>query len=186
MDAFETIAARFFEVQGYWTRVGVKVEITKPEKVSVNNDSMPRPEIDVVAWKPSTNELLNIECKSYLDSNGVRLEHLHAPKDVKKDKFKLFNRAELRALVVTALIRQLRVEGLIIGQDPAVQFVLIAGKIYSDHEVKVRARCEECGWRLITPSELAQGVRTFAKRGYENDVITIVTKLLERNPSRSG
>lgn len=30
------------------------------------------------------------------------------------------------------------------------------------------------------------GVRTFAKRGYENDVITIVTKLLERNPSRSG
>ena len=184
MDAFETIAARFFEVQGFWTRIGVKVEITKQEKVALNNKSMPRPEIDVIAWKPSTNQLLIIECKSYLDSTGVRLEHLHGQDDVENDKFKLFNRAPLRALIVTALVRQLRDEGLIIGADPTVQFVLIAGKIYSDHEAKVRARCEECAWRLISPSELAQGVRKFAKRGYENDVITIVTKLLERNPAR--
>ena len=184
MDAFEVIAARFFEVQGFWTRIGVKVEITKPEKVALNNKSMPRPEIDVVAWKPSTNELLIIECKSYLDSTGVRIEHLHGNDEVENDKFKLFNRAPLRALVVTALIRQLRAEGLIVGPDPTVQFVLIAGKLYSDHETKVRARCAECGWRLIGPVELAQGVRRFAKRGYENDVITIVTKLLERNPAR--
>jgi hypothetical protein len=184
VDAFETIAARFFEVQGFWTRVGVKVEITKPEKVALNNKSMPRPEIDVVAWKPSTNQLLIIECKSYLDSTGVRLEHLHGLDNIEKDKFKLFNRAALRALIVTALVRQLRAEGLVVGGDPSVQFVLIAGKICSGHEAKVRARCEECGWRLITPSELGQGVRRFAKRGYENDVITIVTKLLERNPVR--
>ncbi len=55
---------------------------------------MPRPEIDVVAWKPSTNQLLIIECKSYLDSTGVRVEHLHGRKN---DKFKLFNRGALRA-----------------------------------------------------------------------------------------
>lgn len=183
MDAFEVIAARFFEVQGFWTRIGVKVEITKAEKVALNNKSMPRPEIDVVAWKPSTNELLIIECKSYLDSTGVRVEHLHGRDEVENDKFKLFNRAALRATIVRALVRQLRDEGLIVGGDPSVQFILIAGKIYSRHETKVRARCEACGWRLITPSELAQGVRRFAKRGYENDVITIVTKLLERNPA---
>jgi len=184
VDAFETIAARFFEVQGYWTRIGVKVDITKPEKVALNNASMPRPEIDVVAWKPSTNQLLVIECKSYLDSTGVRVEHLHGRADVENDKFKLFNRAALRAAIVTALIRQLRAEGLFVGPDPAVQFILIAGKIYSDHEAKVRACCDEVGWRLIAPSELAAGVRKFARRGYENDVITIVTKLLERNPTR--
>lgn len=116
MDAFETIAARFFEVQGYWTRVGVKVEITKPEKVAVNNTSMPRPEIDVVAWKPSTNRFLVIECKSYLDSTGVRLEHLHGQEDVENDKFKLFNRAALRGLIVTALVRHFRAEGSLPGQ----------------------------------------------------------------------
>ncbi|HEX6642587.1 MAG TPA: hypothetical protein VF215_15820, partial [Thermoanaerobaculia bacterium] len=141
-----------------------------------------RPEIDVVAWKPSTNQLLIIECKSYLDSTGVRAEHLHGDDAVENDKFKLFNRAPLREMIVMALIRQLPAEGLIIGGDPTVQFVLIAGKIYSKHEAKVRAKCDEEGWRLITPTELANGVRQFANRGYENDVITIVTKLLERHP----
>jgi hypothetical protein len=184
MDAFETIAARFFEVQGFWTRIGVKVEITKAEKVALNNKSMPRPEIDVVAWKPGTNQLLIMECKSYLDSTGVRIEHLHGEADAENDKFKLFNRVALRELIVVALIRQLRAEGLLLGPDPSVQFVLIAGKIYSDHGPKLRAQCEDHGWRLIGPDELAQGVRRFAKRGYENDVITIVTKLLERNPAR--
>lgn len=184
VDAFETIVARFFEVQGFWTRVGVKVEITKPEKVALDNKSMPRPEIDVVAWKPGTNQLLIIECKSYLDSTGVRVEHLHGDPAYENDKFKLFNRAALRTLVVQALIRQLRAEGLLVSPDPTVQFVLIAGKIYSKHEEPVRAKCEAAGWRLITPTELADGVRRFAKRGYENDVITIVTKLLERNPPK--
>jgi hypothetical protein len=131
---------------------------------------MPRPEIDVVAWKPGKNQLLIIECKSYLDSTGVRLEHLHGQADAENDKFKLFNRGALRELVVAALIRQLRAEGLIVGSDPSVHFVLIAGKIYSDHGAKLKARCEEHGWRLIGPAELAQGVRRFAKRGYENDV----------------
>jgi hypothetical protein len=184
VDAFETIAARFFEVQGFWTRIGVKVEITKPEKVALNNTSMPRPEIDVVAWKPATGQLLIIECKSYLDSTGVRVEHLHGDPAVENDKFKLFNRAALRELIVKALIRQLRAEGLLIGPDPAVQFVLVAGKIYAKHKELVPAACAAAGWRLIGPSELAKGVRTFASRGYENDVITIVTKLLERNPPR--
>ena len=181
MDAFEVIAARYFEVNGYWTRIGVKVELTKPEKVALNNQSMPRPEIDVIAWKPATNELLIIECKSYLDSFGVRAEALHGRNDVKDDKFKLFNRAPLREMVVRALIRQLRDEGLLGAEEPSVQFVLVAGKIYSDHESRVHELCSAAGWRLITPSELADGVRKFADRGYENDVITVVTKLLERN-----
>jgi hypothetical protein len=35
MDAFEHIAARLFEAQGYWTRIGYSVEITKEQKVLV-------------------------------------------------------------------------------------------------------------------------------------------------------
>lgn len=180
MDAFETIAARFFEVQGYWTRVGVKVDITKAEKAAVKNPSMPRPELDVICWKPAKNELLIVECKSYLDSTGVRAEHFHG-EEVKDDAYKLLNRTALRELVVRALIRQLRGEGLLIGDDPAVRFILVAGKIYSDHEQSIRNIFERNGWILVTPRELAAGVRKFASRGYENDVITIVTKILERN-----
>ena len=181
MDAFEIIAARFFEVKGYWTRIGVKVTLTKEEKVALDNPSMPRPEIDIVAWKPASNELLIVECKSYLDSTGVRVELLHGQDATANDKLKLFNRAPLREAITRALVQQLRKDGLLTGNEPRVQFVLVAGKIYSDHEQRVRTACEGAGWKLITPRELADGIRKFADRGYENDVITIVTKLLERN-----
>jgi hypothetical protein len=33
----------------------------------------------------------------------------------------------------------------------------------------------------VGPAEVAAGVRAFVHREYENDVMTIVTKLLERN-----
>lgn len=141
---------------------------------------MPRPELDVVCWKPSKNELLIVECKSYLDSTGVRAEHFHG-EEVKDDAYKILNRTALRELVVRALIRQLRGEGLLIGDAPVVRFILVAGKIYSDHEQPIRSIFERNGWTLITPRELAAGIRKFASRGYENDVITIVTKILERN-----
>jgi hypothetical protein len=180
MNAFETIAARFFEVDGYWTRVGVKLDISKAEKAAIGNPSMPRPEIDVVCWKPAANELLIVECKSYLDSDGVRFEHFHGT-EVRDDVFKVLNRPRLRELVVTALVRQLRNEGLLAGDDPLVRFVVVAGKIYSDHEDRIRTIFDRNGWTLITPRELAAGVRRFASRGYENDLLTVVTKLLERN-----
>jgi hypothetical protein len=149
--------ARFVEVQGYWTRTRVKVDVTKAEKVALNNASMPRPEIDVIGWKPSTGELVIAECKSYLDSSVVRVEALHGQESTENDRFKLFNRARLRDVIATALIRQLRAEGLLTDADPIVRFVLVAGKVYSDHESRLNERCNEAGWRLIGPSELADG-----------------------------
>jgi len=60
MNAFEHIAGRFFEAQGYWTRVGLKIDFAKEEKRAVGKSSMPRPEVDVVAFKPDRNTLLVI------------------------------------------------------------------------------------------------------------------------------
>lgn len=128
MDAFELIAARFFEVQGYWTRVGVKVDLTKEERSRWTTGRCP-PRDRRRRLETGEDELVIIECKSYLDSTGVRLEHLHGREDVEGDKFKLFNRAALRTTIVKALFRQLRGEGLIPNDDPTVKFVLIAGKI---------------------------------------------------------
>lgn len=181
MDAFEHIAARLFEVQGYWTRIGYSVELTKEQKVAVGQPSLPRPQLDVIAYKPSTNELLVIECKSYLDSPGVMLAGFHGKEDATKDVYKLFNRARLRDVVLATLLAQLRREGLLLGDDPSVRLVLVAGKIYSKDEPKLRAFFAEKGWTFVGPSEVASGLRAFADRGYENDVVTFVTKLLERN-----
>lgn len=181
MDAFEQIAARLFEVQGYWTRIGYAVELTKAQKASIGQPSLPRPQLDVLAYKPATNELLIIECKSYLDSRGVSIAGFHGQPAAEKDVFKMFNRQPLRELVITSLLGQLRREGLLVGEEPTVRLVLVAGKVHAAEEPKLRALFAERGWSFIGPSEVAAGVRAFADRGYENDVITIVTKVLERN-----
>ena len=47
MDAFEEIVKLLLETKGYWVRQDVKVDFTKDDKKSLNNASMPRPEIDL-------------------------------------------------------------------------------------------------------------------------------------------
>jgi hypothetical protein len=181
VNAFEHIAARFFEAQGYWTLVGLKIDLTKEEKREVGNASMPRPELDVVAFKPGPNELLILECKSYLDSQGVRIESFEGEQSVHQDRLKLFSRRKLRELITEKLIVQLKQQGMLLAESPTVRYGLVAGKIKGEDEDKLRSIFESNGWMLITPRELAQGLRKFATRGYEDDIVTMVVKILERN-----
>ena len=181
MHAFEQIAAHFFEAQGYWTRVGLKIDLDKAQKRSVGNPSMPRPEIDLVAFKPGKNELLIVECKSYLDSHGVRVESFEGEESVHKDRFKLFNLEPYRQLVTDSLVKQLIDEGLLVSNSPTIRYVVVAGKIKTGHEPRLREIFEKNRWQLITPAALAEGLRQFAKRGYEDDLATMIVKILERN-----
>jgi len=183
MDAFESIVAQVLDVGGYWTRIGVKVDFTKEDKRAVGNPSMPRPEIDIVAYKPKTNELLLVECKSWLDSGGVNFASFSDPNSEFYNRFKIFNDARLRALVVDRLIEGLQMAGLVISEKPSVQLVLAAGQIYKKDEQNLAALFTQNGWRLITPSDITEAIRLFAKKGYENNAVTIVTKMLERNKS---
>jgi hypothetical protein len=64
---------------------------------------------------------------------------------------------------------------------PTVRYCLVAGKIKSGHESRLDAIFTDNHWRLITPDALAQGLRKFADRGYEDDIVTMVAKILERN-----
>ncbi|HUF17012.1 MAG TPA: hypothetical protein VMS12_03080 [Thermoanaerobaculia bacterium] len=65
--------------------------------------------------------------------------------------------------------------------DPSIRLILIAGNVYSKDEPKLRELFAEKGWTFVGPAEVADGLRAFAGRAYENDVVTFVTKLLERN-----
>ena len=184
MNAFEQIASKFFDARGYWTRVGLKVDLTKEEKVALGNHSMPRPEIDIVAFKPNRNQLLIVECKSYLDSNGVQIEHLHGEKPKLQARLKLLTNAELRAMVTRKLVLQLRAEDLLLSGEPVIGYALVAGNIKNGHEQKLKNFFADNHWLLVTPNELADGLRRFADRGYEDDAVTMVVKLLERNARR--
>lgn len=183
MNAFEQIASKFFDAQGYWTRVGLKIELTKEEKRALGNHSMPRPEIDIVAYKPTANELLVIECKSYLDSHGVRIENLKGDNSKHINRLKLLTNDELRRTVTRKLLCQLQAEGLISESNPSVRYGLVAGKIKKGHHDQIHEFFSNNRWLLVTPLQLADGLRKFASRGYEDDMVTMVVKMLERNPS---
>ena len=66
MEAFEQIVARVFDRDGYWIKQSYKVDVTKEEKRLIGTHSMPRVEIDLLAFRAIENVVHVIECKSYL------------------------------------------------------------------------------------------------------------------------
>ena len=96
MDAFESLVSMILRHEGYWTTPSFKVELSKREKRSIDRASSPRWELDLVAYKGSTNELLVVECKSFLDSTGVNFRKGFEP----DRRYKLFTDRKLRTVVV--------------------------------------------------------------------------------------
>lgn len=58
MEAFEKLVGGLLERQGYWLRYGFKVELSKREKARIDRPSSPRWELDILAYKASSNQLL--------------------------------------------------------------------------------------------------------------------------------
>ncbi len=55
MDYFENLVKRLFESEGYRVKQSVKVNLTKSEKKELGKPGIPRPEIDLVGYKPLEN-----------------------------------------------------------------------------------------------------------------------------------
>ena len=72
MDAFEQAVSEILWMSGFWVRTSVKVELTKEEKRLIGRHSSPRGELDIVGYSGRENILRVVECKSFLDSVGVR------------------------------------------------------------------------------------------------------------------
>jgi len=96
MNAFESLVSMVLDREGFWVKPNFNVNLTKAEKRQIGRPTSPRWEIDVVAYKASSNEILAIECKSYLDSTGVRASGLIGDHRSKQSRYKLFNEPMLR------------------------------------------------------------------------------------------
>ena len=177
MDAFEQVVAELFWSQGYWVRTSVKVNLTKKEKVAAERPTMPRPEIDLVAYHGGKNHLIAVECKSYLDSRGVTFGEVCGDKG--STTYKLFRRPLLREIVLERLARQSVEEGLC-RPGVTVQLGMVAGKIAGSDEPKLRALFVERGWFFEGPSWLKAQIKLLSTGSYENQVTAVVSKLLLR------
>lgn len=178
MDAFEGLISMLLRHDGYWTTPSFKVDLTKEEKRRIRRASSPRWELDVVAYKGSTNEVLAVECKSFLDSTGVIFRNgTFEP----ERRYKLFTDDVLRSVVLERIAKQLQDTGAC-APSPRVRLCLAAGKIArkSDRNGLLQHFASK-GWLLFDLCWVRERLLKASQRGYENDVAFVVSKLLLRS-----
>jgi len=177
MDAFEHLASELFFRKGYWVQNSLKINLTKDEKVKIGRPSSPRWEIDLVAYRGGKNELLALECKSYLDSYGVALAEFQP--DHPSTRYKLFKEDLTREVVLSRMKSDLVRDGFV-PSDCKVHFGLVAGKIRPSDAKALPEYFSKRGWHLFGPDWIKREVAQLADSGYSNDVSAVVAKLLLR------
>ena len=180
MDHFETIICDLLEASGYWVRRSFKVDLTKEEKRRIGRHSMPRPEIDILAYRRQTDELLVLEAKSFLDSPGVSLDSLTESHDTPQGRYKLFTCDNYREIVFERLRLDLMASGMIKSKTN-LRLGLAAGKVYRRESDKLQAFMESKGWYFFSPADIRAQLKRFADIGYENNPAVITAKILLRD-----
>ncbi len=178
MDSFEQVVAAVLDREGYWVRTSVKVALSREEKLEIDRPSSPRWELDIVAYSGGRNELLVVECKSFLDSRGVYMTSSDGLNVNEDSRYKLFCDGTLRRVILSRLEKQLPDEGFCPPQTKAT-LCLAAGKIYGD-PLTLRAIFEKNQWMLFDTAWLTERLQRLAQESYDNSVASVVAKLLLR------
>lgn len=181
MNAFEDIVRKYLEEKGYWVRQCVKVNrISKEDKRNLKKPSMPTPEIDIVALNVKKNELLLVEVKSLLGSYGVYYEAVTGKDPKDKDGYKFFWNSKFRGIVTARLEEEFLEQGFI-NKRTKINYALAAGHIHYPEDVpKIRdyfSKQKE-KWILISPEDIKKKLRELATKGWEDNLVTITTKLI--------
>ena len=181
MDAFEAVVSEILHREGYWVQSPYRVDLTKQEKIEIGKPSSPRWELDIVAYKANLNRILIVECKSYLDSYGVRFSGFDGSNPEVAKRYKMFNDETLKRVVQNRMVRQMSEAGLV-NEAPDVKLVLACGKIVSEYDrEQLQAHFDERGWMLWDKAWLQQGLKQMAAAGYENSTVAVTAKLLLRD-----
>lgn len=185
MDYFEGVIKTLLEHQGYWVRQSFKVCLTRAEKRRIGKPSMPRPEIDLLAYKPGAKEVLALEVKSLLDSFGVNIKELTVRHKVPEGRYKVFTCRTYRSILTRGMKRDLVKSGMV-GSAVRVKFGLVAGKVYRDRSDVIQDFMESKGWVFWSPDNVRRLVAELAAKGYDNDPAIITAKILlrDRRPAR--
>jgi len=151
--------------------------LTKEEKRRTGKPSIPRPEIDLIAYSPRDSRLIVMEVKSFLDSPGVRVGHLQKEFDIATGGYKLFTCRLYREIVLERLVNQLKATGMLLT-DPDIQLGLAAGRIYRNQTTEMSDLFKQRNWLLWPPEVIAEKLRAIALTGYANDPFIMAAKVL--------
>lgn len=179
MDSFEQVVSEILWMQGYWVRTSVKVKLTPEEKKKIGRHSSPRWELDIVAYKAAQNIVRVVECKSYIDSTGVRASGFEGGREDHQSRYKLFNDATLREVVLNRLRTQLAECGAC-RPNAKVILCLAAGKLRQPDRAWLHEHFKANGWDLWDEPWLRQQLKLMSEQGYENQISAVVAKLLLR------
>ena len=178
MNAFEELIGDILQSDGYWVMQGYRVELTKEEKHAIGRPSQPSWELDLLAYKAKSNELLVVECKSFLDSGGVTVTEFVETDLPTKSRYKLFNERVLRKVLLSRLTSQLHERGYI-AEHPTVKLSLVAGRFKSiDEQRQLAAYFREREWLLFDQDWIRQHLERIAGAVYSDRVSSMVAKLL--------
>lgn len=179
MDYFEGIIKTLLEHEGYWVRQSFKVSLTKQEKRDIGKHSIPRPEVDILAFKPETNHVIAFEAKSYLDSPGVKLSELDNSYEIPEGRYKLFTCENYRNIVFSRMKQDLLELGM--GTpETKITLGLAAGNVYQSKSEEIRKLFQQQGWEFLSPEDIREKVTDLAAKGYENEPSIITAKILMR------
>ena len=179
MDYFEGLIKTLLEHEGYWVRQSFKVNLTKQEKRDIGKPSIPRPEVDILAFKPENNQVIAFEAKSYLDSPGVKLNELQQSHVIPEGRYKLFTCDNYRSIVFLRMKQDLIDLGM--GTpDTKITLGLAAGNVYQSKSKEIREFLISRGWPFLSPEDIREKVTALAAKGYENEPSIITTKILKR------
>jgi hypothetical protein len=176
MDAFESLISMLLRHEGYWTIPSYKIKLTASDLATIGKPSSPRWEIDLIAYRAPDNEVLAVECKSFLDSRGVLFRQGRFENE---DRYKLFSDRVLCDVVLARLRHQLCEDNLC-APNPKVTLSLAAGHFANSTDAEgLRSHFEANGWRIYGPDRVRKRLLTASEQSYEND-IAFVSKLLLR------
>lgn len=176
MDYFEGIIKTLLEHEGYWIRQSFKVNLTKQEKRDIGKHSIPRPEVDILAFKPMENRVIAFEAKSYLDSPGVKLAELLETHQIPEGRYKLFTCDNYRDIVFARMRQDLIDLGM--GTiETKITLGLAAGNVYQSKSEQISTLFHSKGWAFMSPEDIREKVTDLAAKGYENEPSIITTKI---------
>ena len=180
MDYFETIVARVLEEDGYWVRRGVRANLSKADKVRLGKPSLPRPEVDLVAYKARSNELVFFEVKSYLDSPGVKVAMLEqADEWESSNRYKLLTLKDYQRVVTATICKEYVAQGLI-RPKPKIRFGLAIGNAPNGELPAIKKLAAKHGWVYLAPDQIRKSIQRLASGPYENSPIVVTAKVLAR------